>query len=100
MMKQKLLWLGAGLMLGLGETDRETCQCLKDLSDAGVDIITLGQYLRPGPDQLPVQRYLAPEEFQRFGDVALGMDFRAVVAGPLVRSSYKAIEAYESARGG
>lgn len=90
----------SSLMLGLGETDRETCQCLKDLSDAGVDIITLGQYLRPGPDQLPVQRYLAPEEFQRFGDVALGMDFRAVVAGPLVRSSYKAIEAYESARGG
>lgn len=89
----------SSLMLGLGETEPEIFQCLEDLRGAGVDILTLGQYLRPGPDQLPVRRYVTPEEFQRLRDVALGLDFRAVVAGPMVRSSYKAIEAYESAKG-
>ncbi len=89
----------SSLMLGLGETEEEVHQCLQDLGHAKVDILTVGQYLRPSSDHLPVERYLPPEEFMSIGGRALGMGFKAVLSGPFVRSSYKAKEAYHMARG-
>ena len=82
----------SGLMVGLGETFEETCAVLADLAAAGVGIVTIGQYLRPSGDQLPVARFYSPEEFaalKRHGE-ALGI--RHVESGPLVRSSYHAHE--------
>ncbi|HEY8518485.1 MAG TPA: lipoyl synthase [Gammaproteobacteria bacterium] len=78
------------LMLGLGETDDEVLETLDDLARIGVDIVTLGQYLRPTPNHLPVERYVTPEEFERFRQEGLARGFMEVVAGPLVRSSYRA----------
>lgn len=80
----------SGLMLGLGERAREIEATLRDLRQAGVALLTLGQYLRPSADQLPVDRYLPPEEFESWERRALALGFRGVVAGPLVRSSYHA----------
>jgi lipoic acid synthetase len=88
----------SSLMLGLGETREEICDALTDLRTAGVDILTLGQYLRPGPAQCAVQRYVPPEEFEHLRGKALAMGFGAVMAGPFVRSSYQAKEAYDSLR--
>ena len=85
----------SSLMLGLGETDAEIEECLQDLRTASVDIVTLGQYLRPTPNHLAVERFVAPEEFHRLREVALGMGFLECVAGPLVRSSYRAERALE-----
>jgi lipoic acid synthetase len=79
-----------GLMLGLGETKDELCRVFSDLRAVGCDILTLGQYLRPSADQLPVERYLTPEEFAALGDEARMLGFRHVESGPLVRSSYHA----------
>lgn len=81
----------SGLMLGLGETDEEVIEVMKDLRKAGVGIVTLGQYLRPSVAHLPVTRWVTPEqfvEFKRYGEVELG--FLKVESGPLVRSSYHA----------
>ena len=78
------------LMLGLGETDAEIVRTLGDIRSANVDVVTLGQYMRPSPHHLPVQRFVTPDEFRRYRDVALGMGFLEAVAGPLVRSSYRA----------
>ncbi|MGB5246348.1 MAG: lipoyl synthase [Woeseia sp.] len=78
------------LMLGLGETDQEIMQTMHDLRDAGVDILTLGQYLRPTPNHLPVERYVTPDEFAAYRQEGLDNGFLEVVAGPLVRSSYRA----------
>ena len=78
------------LMLGLGERDHEIMQTMDDLREAGVDILTLGQYLRPTPNHLPVERYLAPAEFEAYRREGLDKGFVEVVAGPLVRSSYRA----------
>jgi len=89
----------SGLMLGLGESRAELAQAFNDLRYAGVQILTLGQYLRPGPDAAEVARYVAPEEFEQLRAQALALGFRAVVAGPLVRSSYHAHEAYSSSCG-
>lgn len=83
----------AGLMLGLGEERDELLDVFSDLRDHGCDILTLGQYLRPSKDQLPVERYLPPEEFAGLREAALEFGFRQVVSGPLVRSSYHAWEA-------
>lgn len=84
----------SGLMLGLGEQQEELRQTLKDLRDAGkVEILTLGQYLRPTPKHLEVQRYYRPEEFEELKEFALGLGFSSVNSGPLVRSSYHADEA-------
>ena len=80
----------SGLMLGLGEREEEIEATLRDLRGAGVALLTLGQYLRPSADQLPVDRYLSPEEFGSWRQRALALGFRGVVAGPLVRSSYHA----------
>jgi len=83
----------SSLMLGLGETDAEIEQTLTDLRAAGVDIVTLGQYLRPTPNHLPVQRYVTPAEFDRYRASALSRGFLECVSGPLVRSSYRAEQA-------
>lgn len=81
-----------GLMLGLGETPDEVLDVLFDLREIGVNILTLGQYLQPGEGQLPVERYIKPEEFAMWRRDALAMGFDHVEAGPLVRSSYHAWE--------
>lgn len=88
------------LMLGLGEEGSEVHETLSVLNEAQVDILTIGQYLRPGPGQLPVRRYVPPEEFARWREEALRMGFGQVLAGPFVRSSYQAKEAFDSLRGG
>jgi lipoic acid synthetase len=78
------------LMLGLGETDEELDRTFDDIRAAGVDVVTLGQYMRPTPHHLPVERFVSPGEFNAYRDAALGKGFLEVVAGPLVRSSYRA----------
>ena len=78
------------LMLGLGERDNEIMQTMGDLRDANVDILTLGQYLRPTPHHLPVERYVTPDEFVAYRREGLDKGFIEVVAGPMVRSSYRA----------
>ena len=80
----------SGLMLGLGETGEEVLTTLKDLREIGCDILTLGQYLQPSPNQLRVERYLAPTEFEALKGEAMKLGFRHVESGPLVRSSYHA----------
>lgn len=83
------------VMLGLGETDREIRDTLMDIREAGVDIVTLGQYLRPTANHLPVARFVTPEEFAGYRAQGLAMGFLEVVAGPLVRSSYRADRVFE-----
>lgn len=78
------------LMLGLGERDDEIMQTMDDLRTVGVDILTLGQYLRPTPNHLAIERYVTPEEFESYRRQGLAKGFIEVVAGPLVRSSYRA----------
>ncbi len=85
----------SSLMLGLGETRAEIGQCLRDLRAAGVDLVTLGQYLRPTANHLPVVRFVEPAEFQSLRTEALELGFLECVAGPLVRSSYRAERALE-----
>lgn len=85
----------SGLMVGLGETREELAAAFRDLRGAGVDILTVGQYLRPTQGAVPVARFVPPEEFDEIGDEARRIGFRSVVAGPLVRSSYHAAEAFE-----
>ncbi|TAJ20537.1 MAG: lipoyl synthase [Dehalococcoidia bacterium] len=79
-----------GIMLGLGETAAELEAVFDDLREAGVTLLTLGQYLRPTPKHLPVVDYVHPDEFARLREVALGLGFHHVESGPLVRSSYHA----------
>jgi lipoic acid synthetase len=83
----------SSLMLGLGESEAEIDATLADLRAAGVDIVTLGQYLRPTLNHLPVQRFVTPEEFDRYRELALARGFLECVSGPLVRSSYRAEQA-------
>ena len=80
----------SGLMVGLGETKEEIIQVIHDWHEHQVDILTIGQYLRPTPLHLPVQRYVHPDEFRELKEIALGMGFRWVESAPLVRSSYHA----------
>ncbi|MGG6297986.1 lipoyl synthase [Leptolyngbya sp. AN02str] len=82
----------SGLMLGHGETQVEIVQALQDLRAVGCDRLTLGQYMRPSLDHLPVQKYWTPEEFEELGAIARDMGFSHVRSGPLVRSSYHAGE--------
>jgi lipoic acid synthetase len=82
----------SGLMLGLGETRDELLDVFADLLDHGVDFLTLGQYLQPTTESLPVARYVPPEEFDELGDLARRMGFARVASGPFVRSSYHARE--------
>ncbi|WP_240490271.1 lipoyl synthase [Planctopirus hydrillae] len=81
-----------GLMLGLGETRDELLEVLADLRAVNCDMLTLGQYLQPTPDMLPVERYVPPEEFDELGELARGLGFSMVASGPFVRSSYHAGE--------
>src|SRR5262249_52282809 len=83
----------SSLMLGLGETDEEIATTLDDLRSAGVDIVTLGQYLRPTVNHLSVQRFVTPEQFDLYREWALARGFCECVSGPLVRSSYGAEKA-------
>ena len=86
----------SGLMLGLGETKEEVLETMGDLKAHGVDILTLGQYLRPSTKHLPILRYVAPEEFDEYREAGKRMGFKHVEAGPLVRSSYHASESLEA----
>ncbi len=80
----------SGLMLGLGETQEEVIAVMQDLRQHHCEMLTLGQYLQPSRDHLPVQRYVSPQEFHRLAEIAKGIGFRQVASGPLVRSSYHA----------
>jgi lipoyl synthase len=82
----------SGVMVGLGESRDELVQVFQDLSTVGVDVLTIGQYLRPSVWHLPIQRYYAPDEFAALRDTALSLGFRHVESGPLVRSSYHAAD--------
>jgi lipoic acid synthetase len=87
----------SGLMLGLGEQEVEILQAMDDLREAGVDNLTLGQYLRPSPQHLPVVEYVRPEVFEQYKEIASRKGFGHVASGPLVRSSYHAAD-YQPAR--
>jgi lipoic acid synthetase len=82
----------SGIMLGLGETELELFQAMDDLRESGVTILTLGQYLRPTPNHLPVVEYIRPETFDLYGTIARNKGFEFVASGPLVRSSYHAAD--------
>ena len=88
----------SSIMLGIGETPAEVSETLRDLRSAGVDIVTLGQYLRPTPKHAPVARYVTPEEFAAYESEGLALGFAFVASGPLVRSSYHAAEGFVAAR--
>jgi len=88
----------SSVMLGLGETDSELEEALRDLRGADVDLLTLGQYLRPSAAHRPVHRFVPPEEFSQWQTTALSLGFLGAACGPLVRSSYRAEELYRSAR--
>ncbi len=80
----------SGIMVGLGETHDEVVATMRDIASQGTDILTVGQYLRPSPMHLPIERYWTPSEFDSLRDAGMTMGFRHVEAGPLVRSSYHA----------
>jgi lipoic acid synthetase len=82
----------SGIMLGLGETEPEIFQAMDDLRDHGVEVLTMGQYLRPTPQHLPVVEFIRPEVFDLYGDIARKKGFTHVASGPLVRSSYHAAD--------
>ncbi len=82
----------SGVMLGLGETETELFQTMDDLREAGVQVLTLGQYLRPTPQHLPVIAYIHPDQFRQYAEIAYGKGFEHVSSGPLVRSSYHAAD--------
>lgn len=88
----------SGIMLGLGETEEELYQALDDLRAHSVQVLTLGQYLRPSPQHLPVVEYIEPARFDYYGEVARGKGFEHVSSGPLVRSSYHASDYSPTAR--
>ena len=90
----------SGFMLGLGETEHEVRELLESLAAAHVDIVTIGQYLRPSLENLPVVEYVAPAVFDRHREFGMSLGFRNVFAGPFVRSSYRAEEALAAASGG
>jgi lipoic acid synthetase len=77
-------------MVGLGETNEEILQVMRDLRTHGVTMLTIGQYLQPSKDHLPVERYVHPDDFAMFQEEALKMGFKHAACGPLVRSSYHA----------
>ena len=89
----------SSIMVGLGESDDEVRETMRDLRDAGVEILTVGQYLRPSRMQLPVTEYSSSERFRMFEDEGYKMGFSFVASGPLVRTSYRAAEAFALRRG-
>ena len=90
MARQAELVTKSNLILGMGEEDHEIEAAIRDLHDAGCDILTITQYLRPSPKHHPIDRWVRPEEFVHWSDVAQDIGFKGVMAGPLVRSSYRA----------
>jgi lipoic acid synthetase len=84
----------SSIMLGIGETKEEVLECMEELRAVGVDIVTLGQYLQPTKNHHPVVRYVHPDEFKDYEKLGLEMGFRFVASGPMVRSSYRAAEAF------
>lgn len=82
----------SGLMVGLGETESEVIEAMKDLRKAGCDILTIGQYLQPSPKNLPVVEFVKPEQFERYAKIGYELGFVKVFSGPKVRSSYHAAE--------
>jgi lipoic acid synthetase len=80
----------SGIMLGLGETEDEVIKTLRDLSNVNLDIVTIGQYLQPSKNHLPVKEFISPEQFKKYEAIGLELGFRHVESGALVRSSYKA----------
>jgi lipoyl synthase len=84
----------SGLMVGLGETTEEMHRAIGDLKEAGVNILTIGQYLQPSAVAVPVSRYVRPDEFHELAEYARGLGFDSVLAGPLVRSSYHAAQTH------
>ena len=87
----------SGLMVGLGEDKKEVLELMSDLKRAGVDLVTIGQYLRPHPDRLPVVRYVSPEEFEELKNAGEAAGLRSVASGPFVRSSYHAAQMFNEA---
>lgn len=85
----------SGIMVGLGETEKELYETFKMLTDVGCDIITIGQYLQPTKEHLPVKEYISPERFKEIEELAYKVGFKYVVSGPFVRSSYFAHKGYE-----
>jgi lipoic acid synthetase len=88
------------LMLGLGETNAEILSTMDDLRERGVDILTLGQYLQPTANHMTVERFVSPDEFDMFREAGLQRGFMEVVAGPLVRSSYRADRVFDKNNAG
>ncbi len=85
----------SGFMIGLGETKEQIIETMKDLRDAGVDILTIGQYLQPRKDLAEIKKYYTPEEFKEFKNIAIQLGFKDVQSAPLVRSSYHAEESFK-----
>jgi lipoic acid synthetase len=83
-------------MLGLGETQGEVLDLLADLREVGCDFLTIGQYLQPRSDRLPVVRYVPPDEFEEYRRIAQDMGFKGVASGPFVRSSFHASQMFEN----
>jgi len=90
----KAMVIKSSLMLGLGETKQEVISAMKDLLENGCQILTLGQYLAPSSGHYPVKRFLEPAEFAEYRDIGASLGFKTVFSGPLIRSSYKAKEAF------
>jgi lipoic acid synthetase len=86
----------SGFMLGLGETQEEVLNLLADLREVKCDFLTIGQYLQPRSDRLPVVRYVPPQEFEDYRQTAQGMGFKGVASGPFVRSSFHASQMFEN----
>jgi lipoic acid synthetase len=89
----------SGLMVGVGETNEEVVESLRDLRDAGCDFVTIGQYLRPSKAHLPIARFVPPEEFEELAQTARSLGFGGVASAPFVRSSYHAGEMFEEPSG-
>ena len=89
----------SGIMVGLGESDTEIVDVMRDLRVVGCDAITIGQYLRPSPRHLPVERYVPPEQFSEYSITARELGFRYVASAPFVRSSYNAAEGWQAVSG-
>jgi lipoic acid synthetase len=86
----------SGFMLGLGETENEVLELLRDLRETGCDFLTIGQYLQPRKDRLSVVRYVSPDEFEEYKRIGEEMGFRAIASGPFVRSSFHAFEMFKT----
>jgi lipoic acid synthetase len=90
MVAQSEITSKSGIMLGLGEREEEVLQCMDDLLKAGCEVLTLGQYLQPSMEHMPVEEYIHPDQFESYREEALARGFQAVESSPLVRSSYHA----------